>query len=293
MAGWRNRVGAWLRAKLGLTELQQKMDQQLSFQLSMLNFASPEVLHPDSKTAVNLRAELRENYGVSDFSGAIHKNDLMFQHHLYHHPDIEEALRHYFRVGASISRELAEILNLKEGERLLDFGAGYGRLTRFLPAFFPISQVLASEVKPESLRFLKEQFNIQGILHGTAPDTFPKEEFDAILALSVFTHLPEELFKNWLERLHAALREGGKLMITWNDISKRPDLRGRQFDYSANSEDSFFRTADRLNSEEEYGLTFITEDYLKELARNTGFRTDFSHQGFTGSQSTCLLTKEA
>lgn len=280
-----------MRAKLGLTELQHRVDEQLSFQLSLLNFASPEVLYPDQKTSENLRTDLSESYGVGDFSTAIHKNDLMFQHHLYHHPDIGEALRHYFRVGASISRELAQILNLKERASLLDFGAGYGRLTRFLPVFFPKAEIQASEVKREALRFLKEQFEITGMLHETDPDSFRGEKFDAILALSVFTHLPEGLFQSWLERLYQALNEGGKLMITWNDIAGKPELAGTSFHYSSQSEDSFFRTPDRLESDEAYGLTFVSKSYLEKLARSIGFRPDFSHQGFTGSQSTCLLVK--
>jgi SAM-dependent methyltransferase len=291
MAGWRNKAGAYLRAKLGLTALQYKVDQQLSFQLSLLNFASPAVLNPDVSALDTLRDDLKDSYGVHEFSPVIHKNDLMFQHHLYHHPDISEALKHYFRVGASISKELAGIFQLAPDSRLLDFGAGYGRLTRFLPGFFKGVEVQASEVKPESLQFLKEQFGIPGILHGTDPESFPYEKFDAILALSVFTHLPEALFQSWLERLSGALKEGGQMMITWNDISRKPAMSGKDFHYSSHSEDSFFRTSDRLESDEEYGLTFVSASFLQNLAEQLGLQADFSHQGFTGSQRTCLMGK--
>ena len=260
--------------------------------MSFLNFASGEILYPPAEIFGAIQLDIHEKYGISEFPGLIHKNDLMFQHHLYHHPDLGEALKHYFRVGASISKEVSQIFTLAPGSRLLDFGAGYGRLTRFLPQFSPEVELVASEVKPECLKFLEEHLHVTGILHGTDAGSFPDRKFDAILALSVFTHLPEKLFQSWLGRLSNALNGGGEMIITWNDISNKASLAGQDFHYSSESEDSFFRTADRLESDAEYGLTFISRNYLEELAQSFGLHADFSHQGFTGSQSTCLLARD-
>ena len=271
--------------------MRYQVEQQLNFQLAFLNFSAPEVLEVPAELMLPIAGELQEKFGVNDFPSVIHKNDLMFQHHLYHHPDLAEALRHYFRVGVSVSRELAGLFEIPVNGRLLDFGAGYGRLTRFLPSFFLNGEILASEIKPQAVDFLKKHIGIPGIMHRAEPDSFPEEEFDGILALSVFTHLPEELFEAWLARLTLALRPGGKLILTWNDLAERTGNSESRFLYTADSEDSFFRSSDRLFNEESYGLTFVSREYLEQLARQNALATDFTQQGFTGNQKLAIFQR--
>ena len=75
--------------------------------------------------------------------------------------------------------------------RILDFGCGYGRVTRFLRAHWPDAEIVASDVLSEGVAFCADTFDCTP--HISSPDlsklsfTAP---FDIIFAGSVVTHLP-------------------------------------------------------------------------------------------------------
>jgi len=100
--------------------------------------------------------------------------------------------------------------------RVLDFGCGWGRLTRFF----------ARDVAPGSLYgcdpvegILDEcrRNRVPAILGRTefVPDSLPFDEtFDLALAFSVFTHLSEHAHEACLRALHASMNPGGILVLT-------------------------------------------------------------------------------
>jgi SAM-dependent methyltransferase len=100
--------------------------------------------------------------------------------------------------------------------RVLDFGCGWGRLTRFL----------ARDVKPGRLYGCDP---VEGILDACResgvpatlarsdflPERLPfDEKFDLAFAFSVFTHMSEPAHESCLRALHAALNPGGILVVT-------------------------------------------------------------------------------
>jgi SAM-dependent methyltransferase len=103
-----------------------------------------------------------------------------------------------------------------ESSRVLDFGCGWGRLTRFL----------ARDVKPGRLYGCDP---VEGVLDvcrecrvpatlarsDVAPQRLPFDEpFDLAFAFSVLTHLSEDAAAACLSALHRALRPGGILVAT-------------------------------------------------------------------------------
>lgn len=291
MAGLKKRLSGFLRDKLGVTELQYKVNEQLDFQMSLLNVVSPEILKISDDDLKEIIKDLQERYEIAAFCSVIHKNDVMFQHHLYHHPDLAEALTHYFRVGASLSKELNSLFDLPSNTRLLDFGAGYGRLTRFLGSFFPNNEIVVSEVKPQAIAFLSEYLGLEGISHTADPDSFPTEKFHGILALSVFTHLPRNLFEGWFACLANALDQAGMMVFTFNDSARHTSAKDSDFLYTIQSEDSFFHTSDRLVSDQEYGLTFVSQNYLSEQANRQGLDIEFKRSTSFGTQSLAIIRR--
>jgi SAM-dependent methyltransferase len=165
--------------------------------------------------------------------------------------------------------------------RVLDFGCGWGRLTRHL----------ARDVAPQRLYGCDP---VQGILdvcraNGVAatmarseflPERVPfAESFDLVFAFSVFTHLSEAAHERCLSALHAALAPEGILVVTVRPPSYLsqceamhplrdalgPDaaiLAGARYLFVAHEADPGHpqRHGDAID----YGETVVTIDYVRE-----------------------------
>jgi SAM-dependent methyltransferase len=103
-----------------------------------------------------------------------------------------------------------------EEARVLDFGCGWGRLTRFL----------ARDVRPGMLYGCDPAEQILDVCRETrvparlarsefVPERLPFEEtFDLVFSFSVFTHLSETASMACLRELHAGICPGGTLIVT-------------------------------------------------------------------------------
>jgi SAM-dependent methyltransferase len=125
--------------------------------------------------------------------------------------------RHYFYTGRSNLFSIVNILNVRAGylsrprpiRKLLDYGCGYGRTTRWLRAALPSIELFVTDIDQAAAAWTAETFGCQGIDTELAVDTF-----DFIWVGSVFTHLSEGVAEVLLERLLAALKSDGVLAIT-------------------------------------------------------------------------------
>ncbi len=108
----------------------------------------------------------------------------------------------------------AHDLDLAEA-RVLDFGCGWGRLTRFF----------ARDVAPGALHGCDPVEDILQICRDSrlpaelsksefVPAKLPVEGFDLAFSFSVFTHISETAAETCLKALHAALNPGGILVMT-------------------------------------------------------------------------------
>lgn len=180
-----------------------------------------------------------------------------------HHGDLDRALVEYFRSGRAIARTLITLLRSAAGgnpRRILDFGSGYGRVTRHLVRELPPASLLVSDINAEAVRFQQEHLGLAGVVSVTRPEEFTVEgSFDAILAISLFTHLPEASFRGWLRALAIRLSPGGVLIFSVHDHSllemgDRFPLSGLLF--NPISESTSLDTA-------EYGSTYVSEAFVR------------------------------
>lgn len=290
-----------LRSRLGLGAIEyrlERLQKQMDFWASWQQLSAPDFHQPrpelwqEAKT--NLAAE-----GIGDFPEIIHQQDLMFAHHLYHNPgEPARALAGYFRVGHRIAAGLARLSESPANsiERLLDFGSGYGRVSRFLPQHFPQAEIHISEIKEGAVRFQREQFGFQAHHHGPEPEVMAGGPYDLIIALSVFTHLPEGNGKLWLKKLSECLQPGGQLIFTFNNIEAKPSGISDQPDYhfyrlSEDSNLNFF--PDSLRDTESYGSTYISAERLQSWLDAPEWHWHFLGHQLIPNQETVLLQRKA
>lgn len=99
---------------------------------------------------------------------------------------------------------------IKSGDKILDIGAGFGEIIKFLPEGVNYTGI---EKNDYLFNFLKESFKDKKFYFGDANEKINKieDKFDVILLLSVIEHL--ENFENFLKTLKEKLKDNGKILI--------------------------------------------------------------------------------
>lgn len=124
-------------------------------------------------------------------------------------PLAAQSVAFYRRLGERYTGSLEEA-------RVLDFGCGWGRLTRFLARDVPPGLLYGCDPAEQILDVCREtRVPAQLARSEFVPSRLPFDEtFDLAFSFSVFTHLSEKASMACLEALHAGLRPGGTLIAT-------------------------------------------------------------------------------
>lgn len=119
--------------------------------------------------------------------------------------------------------EVARILDIPAGGKLLDFGTGTGTYAIELAKARPDAEVIALDELPEMLEYLQgkpataELSNLKPVLSTQIAEY--KGKIDRVLALNVLHELGDESLRN----LKALLKpDGAALFIDWNAAADRP-----------------------------------------------------------------------
>ena len=110
---------------------------------------------------------------------------------------------------------------------ILDFGCGCGRVLRQWKnlagtAFY------GTDVNAELVEWCSRHLPFASVSVNTLepPTSVHNESFDAIYAFSVFTHMPGDVQKRWLQEFLRILKPGGLLIFSTHGICYAPRLRG-------------------------------------------------------------------
>lgn len=108
------------------------------------------------------------------------------------------------------------LLPLDDAERIIDFGSGWGRISRMLLNYVGPTSLYALDVDPEMTALVNT--TMPGINTMTV-STFPPSAlvtsgFDGVLAFSVFSHLAERAHTAWAQEFGRLVRPGGFAAIT-------------------------------------------------------------------------------
>ncbi|MEB3180135.1 MAG: class I SAM-dependent methyltransferase [Nostocaceae cyanobacterium] len=218
----------------------------------------------------------------------------------------------------------ASPIPLVEFKSILDFGCGCGRLGRMFKGHPHL--VTGCDIDPRHVKWVEENLTYMKAIHTSVhpPLPFANNEFDAIISISVFTHLNEQSQDEFLADLHRICAPNGYLFLTVHGL--------RAFERAVNEtmirdliavDEELFQKACRLfeqnqhafilqqghlttypaeqqqlqassepsiiNEPFEYGITFIPENYIREHWTKWFYLVDYCHGAIHSFQDIVVL----
>jgi SAM-dependent methyltransferase len=179
-------------------------------------------------------------------------------------------VQHYFAVGESALDNIKEALRLigKESSvaSVLDYACGYGRVLRWLYAYFP--NVLGVDADKKAVEAAHKAVGARTKVQDISLATPIGETFDLIWVGSLFTHLPRDEVGRCLTYLSSHLNKDGCLVFTTHGdlVAKRLALKERAYGLG------------------ELGIASLSSDYQK-----TGYGFA-SYPKLTGYGISCTTT---
>lgn len=185
----------------------------------------------------------------------------------------------YFEVGQNaleLIRLAQRVCSREWLPRILDLPCGHGRVLRWLRGAFDYAEITACDLNRDGVDFCQNQFGAVGVY--SDPDLSQIEfttGFDLIWCGSLFTHLPLETQRKYLDRLLEWTIEDGIVVLTTQgrfmatqlergdaEFADNVDIVGLLRDFRANG------AAYRPYYEEpsgQYGLTLNSPAYINAL----------------------------
>jgi SAM-dependent methyltransferase len=197
-------------------------------------------------------------------------------------PDADWFLRGGRLAAGSIRAALwRQERTIEELGAILDFGCGCGRVVRNWIGL-PGTDVFGSDMNEQAIEWCRRNLPFATFeSNGLAPPlAFETGRFDLVYALSVFTHLPEELQLLWIRELERVLRPGGFLLLSTHGEYYLPRL--------AADERERFAAGDVVVRWEEVAgtnlcTTFHPPAYVRERLAAAFEQVDFVAEGATGN----------
>jgi SAM-dependent methyltransferase len=117
--------------------------------------------------------------------------------------------------GLFLAHDMAKLLKLEPGLRVLDLGCGVGTTTLYLAKTFGVNVVAVDELFPSSLAERAAQSGIGSLVTVVCADArslpFPKNHFDAIFSMNAFFYFGAD--DGYPAYLLQFLKGGGELVI--------------------------------------------------------------------------------
>ena len=101
-------------------------------------------------------------------------------------------------------------------ERILDLGCGTARVLRWFADVVPDTKLYGADIHSKSVEWCVENIPFAQFVRNDPmpPLPFPGSTFDLVLALSVLTHLNEEMQLAWLQELHRITKHGAFVLLS-------------------------------------------------------------------------------
>jgi SAM-dependent methyltransferase len=204
----------------------------------------------------------------NNFNSTISENDEMYLFALQHFKgDKDRACIELLTTGKQSMDVIRQIIrwNFRGFHNIsafLDFASGYGRLTRFLVQELPKEHIYVCDIYEDAIKFQHEQFGVHGIISAHVPEDYhDNRKYNCIFVASLFSHLPQKTFSNWLQRLYDLLTPDGILIFSVHDVAVLPSNLKMEEEGILFVPMSESRSLDANN----YGSTYVTEEFIGKI----------------------------
>lgn len=212
---------------------------------------------------------IAEEAAALGVSSEIHQDDFIFRF-LFENPSFtskENAIKYYFNDGQNSAKIISEILFTTckfdhiQKIRLLEFASGYGCVTRHLKKTIPQVEIIACDIHNEAVDFISKRLAVSAMISASQPEQLKmKNKYDAVFALSFFSHMPKTSFTRWMKQLLSFTKPGGFLIFTTHGQQSIKFLPNVQFDQSG----FWFQTSSEQKDLDttEYGLACTRPEFV-------------------------------
>lgn len=156
----------------------------------------------------------RENFFLPSFPDEILQKNTVGCHGI-------TAIQQAFTFYQNAVQGLRKSEGTDKSKKILDFGTGWGRISRFFIKDVGIDNIYGVDVEESFINICRKTFKTDNftVISSAPPTTFPDATFDLITLYSVFSHLNEETCKNWVIEFHRILKPGGSIAFTTRGIN--------------------------------------------------------------------------
>ncbi len=273
----KDRLAAFVDRAVARHPLVRQHEDDIAYLTSVVELTGGATLrhHPEIEEAVRL---FRRRSGFSaPVDSTLASDDVMFRHLLRRSNDVRNAMLDYLLVGFDGRNIVVRLLESRFDEAeaagaVLDFGSGFGRVSRLLLHDLPPTAIWVADVKAAAVEFQTEHFGVQGLVSSFVPEDFgPDRTFDLIFVGSLFTHLPEDLFHRWLGQLYGLVSGRGVLAFTVRSARGPEEVPPCGIGFQPTSEETHFgQLPSAIRADDSYGSTRVTESFVREAAARLG-----------------------
>src|SRR5215208_3620943 len=213
----------------------------------------------------------------------------------------EMSTQTFVTLGKGIADDIEDILqsqlkrNLSSFHDILDFGCGCGRVLIWLYRRASKPKCHGTDIDEEAIEWCKNNLKFAefSVNKPFPPLDSRSEGFDFVYAISVFTHIDEEMQNAWIQELHRVLKPKGILLISVLGQSACKNMP-KDIRHRLGSQGFVFVKLDITRGifPSWYQLSYHTEGYVRQKFGKFFNLLSFMEKGLCGFQDVALLEKK-